>query len=75
MNEQDVKNIKKLAKNNDVFNILGESIAPSIEGSLNAKKGILLQLLGGQEKILNTGTHLRGDVNILMVGDPSTAKS
>jgi len=42
MSEQDIKNIRKLAKNKDVFNILGESIAPSIEGSLNAKKAILL---------------------------------
>jgi DNA replication licensing factor MCM3 len=75
INEQDMRNIRKLAKDKDAFNILGESIAPSIEGSLNVKKSILLQLLGGAEKILANGTHLRGDINILMVGDPSTAKS
>jgi len=75
MSEQDIKNIRKLAKDKDVFNVLGESVAPSIEGSLNVKKSILLQLLGGAEKILANGTHLRGDINILMVGDPSTAKS
>mmetsp|Transcript_9984 Transcript_9984/g.15095 ORF Transcript_9984/g.15095 Transcript_9984/m.15095 type:complete len:551 (+) Transcript_9984:39-1691(+) len=75
MSEEDLKNIRKLAKNKDSFNILGESIAPSIEGCLMAKKSILLQLLGGTEKVLNNGTHLRGDINIMMVGDPSTAKS
>ena len=75
MSEQDIKHIRKLAKDKDVFSILGESIAPSIEGSLNVKKSILLQLLGGAEKILANGTHLRGDINLLMVGDPSTAKS
>ena len=70
-----MKNIRKLSKDKDVFGILGESIAPSIEGYLNVKKSILLLLLGGAEKVLNNGTHLRGDVNLMMVGDPSTAKS
>ena len=75
MSEQDLKNIRKLAKDKDIFGILGESIAPSIEGALNVKKAILLQLLGGAEKNLTNGTHLRGDINLMMVGDPSTAKS
>lgn len=75
MSEQDMKNIRKLSKDKDVFNILGESIAPSIEGYLMVKKSILLQLLGGAEKVLANGTHLRGDINLMMVGDPSTAKS
>lgn len=42
MNEQDIKQIRKLAKEKDVFDILSESIAPSIEGSYNVKRGILL---------------------------------
>jgi len=75
MSEQDIKNIKKLASNEDLFNIMGQSVAPSIEGSLVAKKAILLQLIGGHEKNLANGTHLRGDINLMMVGDPSTAKS
>lgn len=54
---------------------MAKSIGPSIEGHLNIKKGVLLMLVGGIEKNLDNGTHLRGDVNILMVGDPGTAKS
>lgn len=42
ISEQDIKAIRKLSKESDVFNILGESIAPSIEGYLNVKKSILL---------------------------------
>jgi DNA replicative helicase MCM subunit Mcm2 (Cdc46/Mcm family) len=42
MSEQDIKSIRKLAKDKDIFNVLGESIAPSIEGHLNVKKSILL---------------------------------
>ena len=75
MSAEDIKAIRKLAKDKDVFGIMGESVAPSIEGHLNVKKAILLQLLGGTEKVLANGTHLRGDINLMMVGDPSTAKS
>lgn len=75
MSADDIKAIRKLAKDKDVFGIVGESVAPSIEGHLNVKKALLLQLLGGTEKVLANGTHLRGDINIMMVGDPSTAKS
>ena len=55
MSETDLKEIKKFAKKKpeELFNMLGESIAPSIEGHLNVKKAILLQLLGGREKILS----------------------
>ena len=64
-----------MAKEEDVFDVLGASVAPTIEGHKFVKKSILLQLLGGAEKVLENGTHLRGDINIMMVGDPSTAKS
>ncbi|KAJ6080235.1 hypothetical protein N7467_009988 [Penicillium canescens] len=73
--DTDVRNINKIAKKKNVFELLSKSLAPSIHGHDYIKKAILLMLLGGMEKNLDNGTHLRGDINILMVGDPSTAKS
>ena len=44
-------------------------------GNDEVKRGILLMLFGGVHKVTLEGTHLRGDINICVVGDPSTAKS
>ncbi|KAI9883082.1 MAG: hypothetical protein M1823_005154 [Watsoniomyces obsoletus] len=73
--DTDIRNINKISKKKNVFELLSQSLAPSIYGHDHIKKAILLMLLGGMEKNLENGTHLRGDINILMVGDPSTAKS
>ena len=73
--DTDIRNINKISKKKNVFELLSQSLAPSIYGHDHIKKAILLMLLGGMEKNLANGTHLRGDINILMVGDPSTAKS
>ncbi|KZF23399.1 DNA replication licensing factor mcm3 [Xylona heveae TC161] len=75
LTDTDIRNINKIAKKKNVFDLLSQSLAPSIYGHDHVKKAILLMLLGGMEKNLDNGTHLRGDINILMVGDPSTAKS
>ncbi|KAL0638141.1 MCM DNA helicase complex subunit [Maublancomyces gigas] len=73
--DTDIRNINKISKKKNIFELLSQSLAPSIYGHDHIKKAILLMLLGGMEKNLDNGTHLRGDINILMVGDPSTAKS
>jgi len=44
-------------------------------GNDEVKRGILLMLFGGVHKVTPEGTNLRGDVNVCIVGDPSTAKS
>lgn len=71
----DIRQINQLSKKPKIFELLSQSLAPSIFGHDHIKKAILLMLLGGAEKNLANGTHIRGDINILMVGDPSTAKS
>jgi DNA replication licensing factor MCM5 len=66
-----------LAKRADVYDILQRSIAPDISGSytVDIKKALTCQLFGGCQKKLPDGVRLRGDINVLLLGDPSMAKS
>lgn len=65
----------RMKQSDDLFLKLSRSIAPSVYGHLDIKKGILLQLFGGIQKKTKEGIKLRGDINICIVGDPATAKS
>ena len=54
---------------------MASSLFPSIFGHSEIKKALLLQLFGGIHKVTKNKISIRGDINILIVGDPSTAKS
>ncbi|KAL0226498.1 hypothetical protein P9112_013822 [Eukaryota sp. TZLM1-RC] len=76
--ERQLKELVNLAKSGDglgVYETLANSIAPEIFGHLDVKKALLLQLIGGVRHHLEDGVKLRGDVNILLIGDPGVAKS
>lgn len=65
----------RMKNEDDLYSKLARSIAPSVYGHMDVKKGILLQLFGGIQKKTKEGIKLRGDINICIVGDPATAKS
>ncbi|RMZ82130.1 hypothetical protein DV737_g2188, partial [Chaetothyriales sp. CBS 132003] len=69
--------IKETAGRGDIYELLSRSLAPSIYELEDVKKGILLQLFGGTNKSFEKGgsPKYRGDINVLLCGDPSTAKS
>lgn len=75
VSEEEEREIKELASDPEIFNKLISSIAPSIFGYEQIKLGIALQMFGGYRKKRSDGTFSRGDIHILLVGDPGVAKS
>ncbi|THU95493.1 MCM-domain-containing protein, partial [Dendrothele bispora CBS 962.96] len=72
--------LRNLSQKPDVYELLARSLAPSIWEMDDVKKGILLQLFGGTNKSISRGgggggPRYRGDINVLLVGDPGTSKS
>jgi len=72
---EDVQNIQQESANSNVVNNLANSIGPFIQGRALEKKALLLMLMGGTEINMKNGSHLRGDINILLCGDPGCGKS
>ncbi len=72
---EDEEKIKEMARDPWIREKIIASIAPAIYGHWDIKEAIALQLFGGVPKPLPDGTRIRGDIHILLVGDPGTAKS
>lgn len=72
---EDEEEMHRISKMPNLYNSIAESMAPAIMGSDNIKKAVACQLFGGARKHLPDGMRLRGDINVLLLGDPSVAKS
>jgi len=74
---EEEERIQAIARDPLVYEKLARSISPAISGdyTFDIKRAIACLLLGGSRKILPDGMKLRGDINVLLLGDPSTAKS
>jgi replicative DNA helicase Mcm len=74
INPEEEKQIKDLSKKDDVYELLSVSIAPNIYGHEIVKEAVVLQMFGGVKKKVGTQS-LRGNIHVLLCGDPSTGKS
>ena len=72
--DEDYEKVRELASHPQIKEKLLKSVAPSMHGHGDVKLGILLSLLGGVTK-QHTGHRIRGDINVLLLGDPGTGKS
>eukprot|EP01071_Lankesteria_metandrocarpae_P008756 Lankesteria_metandrocarpae@DN5045_c0_g1_i1.p1 len=72
---QEEESFRQLSQDPDIIDKVSKSIAPAVFGLENVKRSIGCLLFGGSGKKLHDRTRLRGDINVLLLGDPSTAKS
>jgi len=82
MNKSEVENDQELTeeeieeiRSGDYYHKLATSIAPEIFGHTDVKKALLLLLIGGTNKNTNSGMKIRGNMNLILMGDPGVAKS
>jgi len=73
--EEEEQEFQEISKMKNLYEKFADCIAPSIYGNKDIKKAIACLLMGGSKKILPDGMKLRGDINVLLLGDPGTAKS
>lgn len=73
--EEEEQEFQEISKTKNLYEKFADCIAPSIYGNKDIKKAIACLLMGGSKKILPDGMKLRGDINVLLLGDPGTAKS
>ncbi|CAN1318487.1 DNA replication licensing factor MCM5 [Linum perenne] len=73
--QEEEEEFRRFASRTDVYEAICSKVAPSIFGEENVKKAVACLLFGGSRKHLPDGVKLRGDINVLLLGDPSTAKS
>jgi replicative DNA helicase Mcm len=75
IDDKDEEEILDLSRDLNVYRKITHSIAPTIYGNEDVKEAIALQLFGGISKEMPDGSHLRGDIHVLLIGDPGIAKS
>ncbi|WVQ78482.1 hypothetical protein IAT38_000568 [Cryptococcus sp. DSM 104549] len=72
---EEEEEFQQFARSDGLYERFANSVAPSIYGNIDIKKAVTCLLMGGSKKILPDGMRLRGDINVLLLGDPGTAKS
>ena len=75
LTDEEEQEFLEMSRRPDLYSVMASCIAPSIYGNADIKKAITCLLMGGSKKILPDGMRLRGDINVLLLGDPGTAKS
>ncbi|MFA5953036.1 MAG: minichromosome maintenance protein MCM [Candidatus Pacearchaeota archaeon] len=75
INDEDEQQIIELSQDPEILKKLSDSVAPSVWGYKEIKQSLVLQLFGGVQKKRIDGQKTRGDMHILIIGDPGVAKS
>eukprot|EP00808_Paulinella_micropora_P010771 g2105.t1 len=75
LTDDEIKSFERMAKQPNIADVIVNSIAPSIYGYRNIKMGLAMAMLSGNPKFIDAKHRIRGDINVLILGDPGCAKS